>query len=80
VLELHVDDAGAHCRLKRGMVLLGLISVNDCPFAHRLVKIVVLAEIATDRPGVTGLCMGPRQDLAARLAVNRQHFGVIGLH
>lgn len=48
MLKLHVDDACAYRRLQRGVVLLGLIGVGECPFAHCLVEIISLAEIAAD--------------------------------
>ena len=63
--------------------LLAVAALHRCMAAqlgHRLVEIISVSEIAADHPGISSLCMGPRQDPAARLAVNRQHLGVIGLH
>src|SRR5208337_1130726 len=79
VLKLDLDVAFAHRRLQRCMVLLGLIGIAERKPAHRLVEFVPLAEIAADCPGIAGLRMRPRQNPAARLGVDRQHLGVIGL-
>ena len=79
MLQLHLDDAGAHSRLQRRVVLFGLVGVGERKFAHRLVELgALLPEIPADRPRVTGLGMRTRQHLTAHLAVDRQHLYVEG--
>jgi len=80
LLKLHVDDACAYRRLQRGMVLLGLVGICERNLAHRLVEIISLAEIAADHPGIACLCMGPRQDPAARLAVRTRKCTLCPVH
>src|SRR5271166_5161656 len=52
VLQLRIDDAGAHRSLQRGVVALGLVGIGEREFAHRVVELAAIAEIPADRPGV----------------------------
>src|SRR5271165_3862399 len=75
----YVDDASAYRSRQRCVIPFGLIGICESKSPHRLVEIILLAEVAADRPWVAGLRMGTCQYPTAGLGVDRQHLGVIGL-
>ena len=48
ILQLHLYDPGADCRLQRRVVALGLICISESEFAPRLVELGALAQIPAD--------------------------------
>src|SRR5271166_1768240 len=78
-LQVHLDSAGAYRRRQSCVVSLGLIGIGESKLPHRLVELILLAEIAADCPGIARLSVRSREDPAAGPGVDRQHFCVIGL-
>jgi hypothetical protein len=77
-LQLHLDLSRSHGGLQRCVILFSLIGVGEREFAHRLVEIVLFADIAGDCPGITRLRMRAGQNPAADFGIDRQDFGIEG--